>query len=397
MASTAIFGGNGGNAAITINSAGTSNYAYQTFAQGGTGKWEMGATGDGNSNFYLNPNVQNGYSGAAFSILRNGNVGISNTAPTYKLDVTGGVRATYFLGPSASLGDYVWSSATTAQNLPNGISSSFVQAANGFPSYGTVINARGYSSGGGGGLQIYAPYGSGYGGSSLQYRLADYSANTSDPPWTAWKTVVDSDSSYQGATFIPSGAGMTMIGPNAITRYGGGGWDGQVYSKEAFTGGAYVSTVVKSLSYSYMFGLNTDPTTDASYCSIDFAWYVTASTNGYIYESCGNPASGITIAVGDVLAIAYDGANIKYIQNGIVRRTVTAYITNPLYFDSSFVNGSATGPTISNIQFNALTGSSCRLLSYSGGTTSCPAGYYTWSGTALASGYMLCCRVENPI
>ncbi len=40
----------------------------------------------------------------------------------------------------------------------------------------------------------------------------------------------------------------------------------------------------------------------------------------------------------------------------------------------------------------------CRLVSYSSGTTtSCPAGFYTWSGTALASGYMLCCRVSNPI
>ena len=39
----------------------------------------------------------------------------------------------------------------------------------------------------------------------------------------------------------------------------------------------------------------------------------------------------------------------------------------------------------------------CQLVSYSGGTTACPAGYYTWSGQALASGYMLCCKVSNPI
>ena len=88
MLPTVLVGGNGGNASITINSAGTSNYAYQTFAQGGTGKWEMGATGDGNGNFYLNPNIQGGYANAAFFIYRNGNIGIGTTGPTTKLQVS---------------------------------------------------------------------------------------------------------------------------------------------------------------------------------------------------------------------------------------------------------------------------------------------------------------------
>jgi len=41
----------------------------------------------------------------------------------------------------------------------------------------------------------------------------------------------------------------------------------------------------------------------------------------------------------------------------------------------------------------------CNLVSYTGGggTTQCPAGFYTWSGVALTSGYMLCCKVSNPI
>jgi len=97
-----------------------------------------------------------------------------------------------------SLGNYVWSAATTAVNYPNGITTSFVQAANGFPSYGTVINARGYT-GGGGGIQFYAPYGSGYGGTQLRYRLADYSAGSGDPPWTGWKTVWDDTSDGSGS------------------------------------------------------------------------------------------------------------------------------------------------------------------------------------------------------
>jgi hypothetical protein len=92
----------------------------------------------------------------------------------------------------ASSGDYVWSAATLAQNLPNGITNSFVQSGNGFPEYGTVINARAYSGGGGGGLQLYVPYGSAYGGTALRYRMADYSADNANPPWTAFKTLLDS-------------------------------------------------------------------------------------------------------------------------------------------------------------------------------------------------------------
>jgi hypothetical protein len=49
----------------------------------------------------------------------------------------------------------------------------------------------------------------------------------------------------------------------------------------------------------------------------------------------------------------------------------------------------------------AVTGNAntCNLVSYTGGggTTQCPAGFYTWSGVALTSGYMLCCKVSNPI
>ncbi|MCX6788281.1 MAG: shufflon system plasmid conjugative transfer pilus tip adhesin PilV, partial [Candidatus Jorgensenbacteria bacterium] len=158
--------------------------------------------------------------------------------------------------------------------------------------------------------------------------------------------------SASGASLV-AGSNMTLVGSSGATRNGSGGWDAQVYSKDGFPGGAYTSAVVQSLSYSYMFGLNTDPTTDASYCSIDYAWYITAGTNGYIYESCGNPATGITLAAGDVLAVTYDGANVRYLQNGVVRRTVAATITNPLYFDSSFTAGGNTA-TISNIQVGPI-------------------------------------------
>ncbi|MBI4059871.1 MAG: hypothetical protein HY403_00420, partial [Elusimicrobia bacterium] len=173
----------------------------------------------------------------------------------------------------------------------------------------------------------------------------------------------------QSVSLVATGTNMTIIG-NGATRGAGGAWDAQVYSKDGHAGGAYVSFVIETLAYSYMLGLNTDPTTDASYCSIDYAWYITSSANGYIYESCGNPASGITLAVGDVLAISYDGANIRYLQNGVVRRTVAATITNPLYFDSSFVSGPAPTAQVSRIQVGPNNGN-----------------YATTAGTAITATY----------
>ena len=41
---------------------------------------------------------------------------------------------------------------------------------------------------------------------------------------------------------------------------------------------------------------------------------------------------------------------------------------------------------------------SCRLVAFDVGGASCPSGYYTWDAVASGpSGYMMCCKVSNPI
>ena len=74
----------------------------------------------------------------------------------------------------------------------------FVRGSDGWPSYGTVVTARSYS-GGGGTFQLYNGYGSGYGGNNLRYRTADYSANSSSPPWTSFRTIWDSGNDGSGS------------------------------------------------------------------------------------------------------------------------------------------------------------------------------------------------------
>jgi hypothetical protein len=78
-----------GNAAFAIKGLNTGNYVYQTFYQGSVGKFELGITPT-DSDFYINPNVQVGPTGAAIYIKKsNGNVGIGTTSPISKLHIYG--------------------------------------------------------------------------------------------------------------------------------------------------------------------------------------------------------------------------------------------------------------------------------------------------------------------
>lgn len=81
---------------------------------------------------------------------------------------------------------YSWNAATAPNAYPDAVAASFVSAAEGFPSYGSVLHVRTYPNDGGA-MQIYAPYNASYGGSSLRFRLGLYN----NAGWTGWKTLWD--------------------------------------------------------------------------------------------------------------------------------------------------------------------------------------------------------------
>ena len=173
---------------------------------------------------------------------------------------------------------------------------------------------------------------------------------------------------------------MTQSG-NTVVKTGGPGssWDAQAYSKESYTLGAFCSFRADSTGHYIMAGLNTDPTTDASYSSIDYAIYMLVGGQVRIYESGADIGAFSTYAVGDIFSVTYDGSNIRYYQNGTLLRSVAVTITSPLYFDSSLYY---IGSSISQIKFGPMSSNAW------GNITGQPAGIYNSNISIGANGVL---------
>jgi hypothetical protein len=91
-----------------------------------------------------------------------------------------------------------------------------------------------------------------------------------------------------------------------------------------------------------MVGLNSDPTYNASYTSIDYAWYATSNGKMQIYEGANGPWVTIDYTVDDYFLITYDGTTVRYYKNDELVRVKARAISGLLYLDSSFYtpNGS---------------------------------------------------------
>jgi hypothetical protein len=117
-----LIDGAAGNGALTINSA--SAYAYQTFAQAGTGKFEIGIVGTLGAQYgslYINRNIQTGETGASIYVRKSdGFVGVLNITPVYQLDTTGRIRAitaSSGVSPRTDLGGTIIAEGSTRAGL----------------------------------------------------------------------------------------------------------------------------------------------------------------------------------------------------------------------------------------------------------------------------------------
>ncbi|PTT84522.1 hypothetical protein DBR42_15025, partial [Pelomonas sp. HMWF004] len=132
-------------------------------------------------------------------------------------------------------------------------------------------------------------------------------------------------------------AGVAVDGSTA-TKTGGAAdsWSSAFRSRVGYTGGASVSFRPAQANKHLMVGLNSDPAADTSYASLDWALWACDNGHLYIYENGNMIADAGAYNAGDLLSVSYDGTAVQYTKNGVVLRSVTTTITQPLYADSSF-------------------------------------------------------------
>lgn len=167
------------------------------------------------------------------------------------------------------------------------------------------------------------------------------STNPADYQWSA----------YRGpANFgLVNFNGNTIVGPNFIEKVAGSfDWNASAYSSENFRGGAQTSFTFDA-PYSVMAGLNTDPTTDAGFASLDHAFYVDGSgPTLYIFES-GTPIFLGSHIPGTVMQIVYNNRTVKYIYGSTLVREIATSSDLRFNFDTSLAGNSRIG----NITFAA--------------------------------------------
>lgn len=152
-----------------------------------------------------------------------------------------------------------------------------------------------------------------------------------------------------GTNFTLLNQNGTTVGADSVTKFSGFlGWDSSARSQEGFLGAAFASTRL-SAGDDYAFGLNTDPTTDNGWTSIDYGWRPSGDGAIRCIEN-GTEIGSWLYSAGDVLLVVYDGGSVTYYQNGTVRRQVAASANLLLYFDCSIYQP---GYVIRGIRFGA--------------------------------------------
>lgn len=232
---------------------------------------------------------------------------------------------------------------------------------------------------------------------SYQLVFSPQSANSTLPPrlqlrsgidatWGKWSDILHSGNfaATTGGWTPNYSGGVRGLANGSFKKDSGNNstWDGQVYSSESYVTNVFCAARPSGTGDHVMWGLNSDPTTDASDASLDYAFYFANGTI-QIHESNSLISSHGSYTVNDYFVIAYDGANVKYYVNGVLVRKVARATGSALYFDSSFWEAGALGATLQSVAFGSLSNSPYSNTSINFTPTAILTSNYTASANEL--------------
>lgn len=182
-----------------------------------------------------------------------------------------------------------------------------------------------------------------------------------NPLWYS-QAILNADGSISGAWSTPvqlegrQGLGTATLqfynadrSGNTIYKTGGGAsWlNSSAWSLEGYANTHAAASPLDSTNH-VMWGINSDPTTDYNYTSIDYAWYFSAGTAS-VRESGTSKFTSGAYALTDVFSILQADGLVLYYKNGnLVYTSTVPASAGQYFFDSSFDEN---GAGIQNLRF----------------------------------------------
>ena len=172
--------------------------------------------------------------------------------------------------------------------------------------------------------------------------------------WSSPQVFVQSGQGGLGYNAVISGVGIIRTVDGFKKQTGSGAWDAQVYSLEKWSQ-ATASLIMNPNSGQMMLALNSDPTTDATNLSLDYAAHL---NNGNLFAvKDGTDVTGLGAGVAittytntDVISIAHINNSVVLKKNGVTVYTFAAALQYDtlMALDTSFFT---VGTTVSNLMF----------------------------------------------
>ena len=142
-------------------------------------------------------------------------------------------------------------------------------------------------------------------------------------------------------------------GHTTMTKTGGSdlSWNNaRVYSSEGISAPCYISFKASQINKYIAIGLNNNPASGIDYANIDYTFIPRDNGFAGIYQNGANIGIETAYTTSTIFEIIYDGVNVKYYMDNVLRYTSLVSPTLPLYLDSSFyglngaVNSLSFGP-----------------------------------------------------